>query len=253
MHVAFVAVATQVNNASAGVQQRGLQQPIDDDALACSGLCMDGSIPIFVDNIIPFDLDGNGIFDDTCLDAYNSVQLNESIDACGIIQLFQDLCGCPNSSSNVCSPCYGDQLTTTPTLDRTISLYMDDFESCADLIMASLIESAFVTKRGAAFDESICRPAHFFAAALCGCPYAPPPSSDDGGVDSYCQLCPAGQTLGEVTKPVEFINNEPSSLLCGVAAGQLAEVTVGAQCEAARNKYKDQMDKIVVSCCVKSE
>jgi len=101
--------------------------PNMESVVKCSGICVDGSTPIFPDALLPLDVYETGQYTLTCSFADFIIRTLDAADSgCSLLQSAgSTFCGCPasNVTEGLCSPCYGN--APMPDFNKKV-VFVDD-------------------------------------------------------------------------------------------------------------------------------
>ena len=175
-----------------------------DTCGCCPGICTNGERMSYPNKIVPFDVNDNGIYDDTCADLNTFFKSYVGGTDCYLAYIASEYCGCKTYQS-VCTPCYNN--AAMPNYNKVVYsdteyyyYYDDDYMSsnstgytynytCGESAMDTL--SFFYTPSlGCALRQAT------YGAILCDCPSTPP------SIQSSCTLCFANETLSTSSEPI---------------------------------------------------
>jgi len=183
---------------------------------SCPGICPQGDKFSYPDRIVPFDVNENGLYDDTCTDLNALVQSSpDGNEACYRGSYASEYCGC-KSYNPVCTPCYDNFVM--PDYNRVIFAGNStiNYMTCGDLATASVVSVESNT-----FE---CASTQFSAFVGCGCPSLPP------AYESKCTLCFPNETLSSSTDPIL------PDLTCGYLNGfisAMGSILLDNSCDSA--------------------
>ena len=142
----------------------------------CPGICSKGEKIAFPDKTVPYDVNGNGIYDDTCgdLDSHLTLAPNGN-KACFEGSFAAEHCGC-KSSRSVCTPCYNNAV-------------MPDYNKFVNELNMTCGNVAFITVNETASGTFACDTKQSKNALMCDCPSLAP------SWKSSCTLCFPNETL----------------------------------------------------------
>jgi hypothetical protein len=150
---------------------------------SCPGICPNGEQLSYPDRIVPYDLNGDGIFNDTCSDLNMLVKsAPNGNEACYRASFASEYCGCKMYKPKVCIPCYNNDAMPNFTV------VLSDNSTCAD--------SAFKSLNSLQSNTFECESSQTRAALFCNCPSIAP------SYFSSCTLCYANETLSQSSEPV---------------------------------------------------
>ena len=141
----------------------------------------------YPNKIVPFDVNGNGMYDDTCADLNTFFKSYVGGNDCFYgSYIASEYCGCKTYES-VCTPCYNN--AAMPNYNKVIFDYYSYNYTCGYLAMFTLSYS-YIPSLGCAEDQAT------YGAILCDCPSTPP------SFQSSCTLCFANETLTNSLDPI---------------------------------------------------
>jgi len=152
---------------------------------SCPGICPKGEKLEYPNRIIPFDVNENGIWDDTCSDFNEFIKIDPNGNSgCLAGSKAAQYCGC-KTYEPICTPCYNND--EMPDLNKIVTTE-DGNMTCGELGF----ETAETSKDG----DVQCAYRQFQGMMDCGCPSIPPMLS------SSCSLCFANETLSTSLDPI---------------------------------------------------
>jgi len=219
-----------------------LQEELDDvcGCPSCPGICPKGEKLGYPNRIIPYDVNENGIWDDTCADFNELIKMNpDGNSGCFAGSKAAQYCGC-KTYEPVCTPCYNND--EMPDLNKVVPIEDNEGNTANTTTCGELgFETVSETRDG----DVGCAFRQLQGVLQCGCPSIPPMLS------SSCSFCFPTETLSSSLDPI--VPDAPDAPTCSELDAQVqyyGSILALNSCSIAE-EYSEMLSMIGrETCCI---